>query len=554
MRSQREALALARSVGWPSRARSRTNDGRGNRKFSPYATAAEPHRFRQDCVGRQPSRRLIRPSRSECTSVGEFRRRNRAGEVCWWRYRPPCLRLFLSISSTPASADHNNCPPGADELIHRDWPLACRDNIIDPGIGRFINRSLLLANQPLLTSPQARFTPNFLWYSSETQVTVTDPNTRWSSCHGVPGEGNSCAPNRIEANHYADLTTLAPPNSVLRSFHSDGGPGHPYAPVSLSVFEFGGMWISRVCGNWNDIAERPNPIPTIGGVKFRDADRDGSRDAGEAVLSGWQIRVIRESSLVGQPSGVVGLISTDGAGRYQLHPGGHGPGRYRIEEVVQDGWKAVRRACRHEPALRRHNAVDFGDPGDPLLSTPAKAAFPGQRHKQNRDQPTDMIFVYVATQAASPDRESSEALSVVSKPADCTVVGLPPRRTVVLDVGRSHTFDDLLTVTCTKRSNHRFVFDNDVAVVTADVTDVAPSRIDKATIDVTIPVFEQTVLALGGLSLICDQYWTGNPFLCSAKATATNAGQAPDAMLLASLTLEGSPECTTTSSEHTTCR
>lgn len=460
--------------------------------------------------------------------------------------------VLVGISSTPASADHNNCPPGADELIHRDWPLACRDNIIDPGIGRFIDRSLLLANQPLLTSPQARFTPNFLWYSSETQVTVTDPNTRWSSCRGVPGEGNSCAPNRIEANHYADLTTLAPPNSVLRSFHSDGGPGHPYAPVSLSVFEFGGMWISRVCGNWNDIAERPNPIPTIGGVKFRDADRDGSRDAGEAVLSGWQIRVIRESSLVGQPSGVVGLISTDGAGSYRFALDGHGPGRYRIEEVVQDGWKAYTPASRVVDvpfgARDASYTVDFGNAETTTDARKAGFSLVNAPSRIEIDQPTSLLVrSFIANDGPAGPIEISEALSVVSKPADCTVVGLPPRRTVVLDVGRSHTFDDLLTVTCTKRSNHRFVFDNDVAVVTADVTDVAPSN-NKATIDVTIPVFEQTVLALGGLSLICDQYWTGNPFLCSAKATATNAGQAPDAMLLASLTLEGSPECTTTSS------
>jgi hypothetical protein len=460
--------------------------------------------------------------------------------------------VLVGITSTAASADHNNCPPGADELIHRDWPLACRDNIIDPGIGRFIDRSLLLANQSLLTSHQARFTPNFLWYSSETQVTITDPNTRWTSCRGVPGEGNSCAPNRIEANHYADLTTLAPPNSVLRSFHSDGGPGHPYAPVSLSVFEFGGMWISRVCGNWNDIAERPNPVPSIGGVKFRDADRDGTQDSGEAVLPGWDIRVVRESSLVGQPSGVVATLATDGAGRYRFALDGHGPGRYRIEEVVQDGWKAYTPVSRVVDvpfgARDASYTVDFGNAETTTDARKSSFSLVNPPTRIEINQPTSLLIrSIVANDGPAGPIELSESLSVVTKPADCAIAGLPPRRSVILDVGGSHTFDDLLTVTCTKRSDHHFVFDNDVAVLTADVIDVAPSN-NRATIDVTIPVFEQTQLAVSGLSLICEQYWTGNPFVCSAKAKATNAGQAPDAILLASLTLEGSPECTTTPS------
>jgi hypothetical protein len=459
---------------------------------------------------------------------------------------------LVAVSTTAASAHHNNCPPGADERIHMDWPLACRDNIIDPGRGRLIDRGLLLANQALLTSPQARFTPNFLWYSSETQVTITDPDTRWSSCRDIPGEGRSCAPHRIEANHYADLQTMSPPNSVLRSFHSDGGPGHPYAPVALSVFEFGGMWISRVCGNWHDISQRPNPVPSITGVKFRDADRDGTQDSGEALLAGWEIKVVRESSLVGQQSGVVSTLSTDGSGRYRFDLDGHGPGRYRVEEAVKDGWKAYTPAARVVDvpfgARDASYTVDFGNAETTTDARKLDFTVVNPPSRIEIGQPTPLLVRSVVANAgpAGPI-ELSEALSVVSKPADCTIDGLPPQRSVVLDVGQSQTFDDHLSVTCTKRSNHRFVFDNDLGVVTADVTDVDLSN-NTSTVDVTIPVFEQTQVALSGLSLICDQYWAGSPFTCSAKADATNAGQAPDATLLATLTLEGGPECATTPS------
>ncbi len=120
------------------------------------------------------------------------------------------MMIGLAAGAAPATAHVNGCPPGTSDEVERNWPDACRDFIIDPGRGELIDRGLLLANQGLLTFPQARFTPNFLWYSSETQITITDPDVRWSSCRDRPGQHASCLPHRIEANHYADLTTLGP--------------------------------------------------------------------------------------------------------------------------------------------------------------------------------------------------------------------------------------------------------------------------------------------------------------------------------------------------------
>jgi hypothetical protein len=457
----------------------------------------------------------------------------------------------LTVVASPAPAHVNGCPAGTSDEVERNWPLACRDFIIDPGIGALNDRGDLLANQGLLTSPQARFTPNFLWYSGETQITVTDPDVRWSSCRDLPGPGESCLPHMIEANHYADLVSLDPPNSVLRAFHVNGQDGHPLASVTLQVFEFGGMWISKACGNWHDIAARPNPVPNISGVKFRDADRDGAQDPGEGELAGWQIRVIRESSLVGQPTGiVVADMTTDGSGRYRFDLDGHGPGRYRVEEVVRPDWKAYTPVAQtiDVPFGARDTGytVNFGNAES--TTDVRKATFsllsPPSRIEINQPTPLTVRSVVTNDGPAGPIAVD-EVLTVVSKPADCTVAGVPQPRRLVLAVHESRTLDDVLTVTCTKRSDHPFSFRNNVTVATADVRDVDLTN-NSATINVSIPVFEQTQLALGGLSLICDQYWTGNPFTCTARATATNAGSAPDAHLLARFVLSGASTCSTT--------
>lgn len=451
------------------------------------------------------------------------------------------------IVAEPAAAHVNGCPGGTSDLVERNWPPACRDFILDPGIGALNDRGQLLANQGLLTSPQARFTPNFLWYSSETQITITDPEVRWSSCRDRPGEGNACLPHRIEANHYADLQTLDPPNSVLRAFHVNGQDGHPLASVTLQVFEFGGMWISRACGNWHDIAARPKPVPSITGVKFRDADRDAQRDGGESVLPNWQIRVTRESSLVGQGTGVVAEVATDHTGRYRFDLDGHGPGRYRVEEILQPGWKAYTPVSRTIDvpfgARDASYTVDFGNAETTTDVRKAGFSVVNPPARMEINQPTVLhVRSMVVNDGPAGPIAVDERLAIVSKPPDCTVEGLPPTRRIVLGVGESRTFDDLLSATCTQRSDHPFAFGNVVEVATPDVTDVNPSN-NTATTALSVPVFEQTQLAVGGLSLVCDQYWAGNPFTCTAQATATNVGPAPDAKLLATFTLDGAPAC-----------
>lgn len=233
------------------------------------------------------------------------------------------------------------------------------------------------------------------------------------------------------------------------------------------MFEFGGMWISRVCGKRNDIVQRPNPVPSITGVKFRDADRDGSQDPGEAVLSDWEIRIIRESSLVGQQTGLVSTASTDGSGRYRFDLDGHGPGRYRVEEAVRDGWKAYTPTSRavDVPFGARDSSytADFGNAETTTDARKADFTLVSPPSRIEINQPTPLLVrSVVSNDGPAGPIEVTESLSIASMPADCTIQGLLPRRSIILAVGESRTFEDLLTVTCTKRSNHRFVLDNDV--------------------------------------------------------------------------------------------
>ncbi len=74
------------------------------------------------------------------------------------------------------------------------------------------------------------------------------------------------------------------------------------------------------------------PVATIRGRKWEDADRDGVTDAGEAGLSGWEIR-LESTEVLGSP--VKDTVLTDAAGEYEFQV----PyGRYRIREICPPGW------------------------------------------------------------------------------------------------------------------------------------------------------------------------------------------------------------------------
>ncbi|MEZ6190394.1 MAG: SdrD B-like domain-containing protein [Phycisphaerales bacterium] len=80
--------------------------------------------------------------------------------------------------------------------------------------------------------------------------------------------------------------------------------------------------------------DEPTPIETdpneIHGIKFDDANRNGVRDTGEALLEGW---VIELRDTVGD---LVDTMTTDANGAYWFTD--LDPGTYIVSEVMQSGW------------------------------------------------------------------------------------------------------------------------------------------------------------------------------------------------------------------------
>jgi hypothetical protein len=442
--------------------------------------------------------------------------------------------LAVVALADPASAHHGRKYHTESDMVNDTDTFDRSTFVLDPGVGQLASRGLLLANAGLYQ--HFGFSSNFLWYAPATER-VVDAGERWASCTAGTHVGGACpiASVQTDASHTINSTF--------------GGS------VNMHLFEYGGAFIARGCGNFSTGGTAPEPVPTITGVKFRDADRDGVQDPGESSLAGWAIRITRTHSDVGQATGVVAERTTGSNGRYSFSLDGHGPGTYRVEELTQAGWQAYTPASRDIAVgfgVADHvYEVDFGNAE--TTTDVAKTAFalvdPPERFE--KDEPAELtIHSEVTNHGPAGPVEIDEELTVVAKPDDCTVDGLPPRRRRTLDVGQTALFDDTVTVTCAKRSDHRFVFGNDATVAApTEVTDIDDTN-NHATVDVTIPVYEQTSLALDGLGLTCDEYWSGDPFTCTATARVTNTGAAADAALLATLALSGSDECTTSPSRE----
>lgn len=455
----------------------------------------------------------------------------------WKRSRAAMLAGLLVVlavvvvgTAGPAAAHHGRKYHTESDMVNDTDAFDRSTFVLDPGVGQLADRGDLLANAGLYQD--FGFSRNFLWYAPATER-VVDGGARWATCVGGHHVGGACPTDRVQtdASHTVG--------------HTFGGS------TNLHLFEYGGAFIARGCGNFSTGAPVPQPVPRIVGAKFRDADRDGVEDVGEVRLPGWQVRITRVRSDAGQGTGLVAQVATDAAGRYALALDGHGPGVYRVEEVVPAGWQAYTPASQDVTVgfgVADHTyTVDFGNAE--TTTDVAKTSFTlvDPPTRLEKDQPAELtIRSEVTNHGPAGPIEVDEELTVVEAPADCTVEGLPPRRRRTLDVGQSVVFEDTLTVTCSHRSDHRFVLGNHASVGSpGEVVDVDPDD-NHATIDVTIPVFEPTELAVDQLRLVCDEYWTADPFTCSASARVANAGDADDALLRATLDLAGGPDCTVT--------
>lgn len=135
--------------------------------------------------------------------------------------------------------------------------------------------------------------------------------------------------------------------------------------AAINVFEYGGGFVSRVCGNFTDGIVNP-PAPVISGHKWNDLDEDGRWDAGEPALPGWTIILYKHGQKIDWDV-------TDENGYYEFvidarpHPAGLGvtPGVFELREENQQGWINTAAPApvdvREGEAGRHYANNDFGN-------------------------------------------------------------------------------------------------------------------------------------------------------------------------------------------------
>jgi hypothetical protein len=440
--------------------------------------------------------------------------------------------------AAPAKADCvSNFPWDSEtELINYQGSPAfgCNRNFVtDPGRGRLLDPNSTVAPRGLLTPARVAFyashgySPNFLWYAPRTTMAVGPTDTRqWAACTVGVAEGDICPTLKFGAI----------------------GPDFTQN-TQLTIIGDSTHFISLACGNFAP-GQAPNPVPFFDGIKFRDNDRDGHRDLGEQVLPGWQIQIVRESSLVGQSTGVLATITTDANGYYRFDLNGHAPGRYRVEEVPQAGWKnytPISYTIDVEFGVEgRQYRRDFGNAETMADVAKTQMSIVAPPASLDVDTPTDVV-VSVTIENLGPAHEVAvnDQLELVAvMPPDCTTPN--PRRSFGALLRRDEplTREFVFTVTCTRPSEHIFQFEDVLTITDPDITDFNPYN-NTASTSLTVPVHAYTDLAIDpGLSCV-PETTVGVKARCDVSVTVTNNGFGPiEATAVVALALP--PDCTST--------
>lgn len=408
--------------------------------------------------------------------------------------------------------------------------LGCQRNFVtDPGFGELLNPNTTSGTDALLRPDRVAFyqsqgfSENFLWYAPRTTTQTSPADTRtWSACTtGIP-QGTICPTLKV------------------------GSMGPDFTQtVTLDIIGDDNVFIALACGNYTSNTPgqvnppAPKPVPFIDGHKFRDDDRDGTRDAGEPTLSNWDVKVTRVSSSIGQSTGVVANLTTNAGGYYKFNLDGHGPGRYKVEEILQSGWQNYTPISYTVDVGFGVGSQGYGQDFGNAQTTAdvAKTAFSVSNVPVNLDVNTATdVDVSVTIENFGPAGQvpvSDEILAIL--PADCTTPN--PRRTLTAVAHRGQPITETFTfsITCSRPSFHDFVFDDTLTITRNDITDTNPANNTRST-GFTSPVHAETDLAVDA-TLSCDPTTNvGDTFGCSSDVTVTNNGFGPiDATVEATL-------------------
>lgn len=137
-------------------------------------------------------------------------------------------------------------------------------------------------------------------------------------------------------------------------------------------------------------------------------------------------------------------------------------------------------------------------------------------------------------------------------PSDCALLpGGPVEHTVTLDPGQDTLVSTRWDGTCHVRSFHPLEATAAVRPVDQHARDLDVDN-DRRTTSRTVEIFEPADLALAAPRLLCDEYWTPDPFTCTFTARATNYGPASDVMVAVDIELADAAACSTTPSRSLT--
>lgn len=222
---------------------------------------------------------------------------------------PLLLCVFGMFGTSEASAA--SCPwPRTDQWQMYDcdpWSLI----ITPPCRGCYIDRNTIEAWKGELNGRGFPMDYNFVWYSDDTAINV--------------------------GNHFWDswsYRTHSNGTDWIRLGYGGDGLGEFVSGVWLNVYQYGGAYISRVCGNFHG-GQNPPP-PQISGYKWNDRNANGAWDGGEPAIPGWEIRLYKDGVLYK-------TTTTNSSGYYAFSINANEnrslrPGWYTVKEAPRTGW------------------------------------------------------------------------------------------------------------------------------------------------------------------------------------------------------------------------
>jgi hypothetical protein len=452
------------------------------------------------------------------------------------RHLLPLILLAVVIVNVgltqPAHADP--CSPWSSEDAMRNAPPSCRGTwVVEPGQGNFIGREQLLRAD---LYNHHGFSRQFRWYAYSTTQLITNPDQVWAYCQGGLNTDEFCPSHQVTDTN----------NGLLSSF----GPSQ----ITLHTYSFKGKHIAQVCGNFfRTGVSQEDPVPHMTVFKFDDRNRNGTQDAGEQGLEGWQFRIVRVTSrFADQDPGQVGTVVTNSSGTADFRFDGDGPGLYRIEEVPRDGWAPTTPAVQNvvvDPGIGDAHLGTFRFGNAETTAELVKVNFnlvdPPQR--MEADQPTNLLVRAEIHNDGPADVTVKDTVDVTLLQPDCTATPSYAEIIRTLARGESATVDFAVSVICTEPSYHTMRFVDHLYVVTPGVEDPNPSN-NTVSFEHVFPVFDRADITLSDTTVTCPaRSDVGVAFTCTATTSVGNAGPYGPADAVVTFGLTGPKDCSETS-------